>query len=276
MSDCTPPDEVAREHPESMHAEPVVDDVVAEPAGDEAGLWMRWRLRRDPVARSDLLALHLPYARVIAAMTFARRASDEIAFDDCLQFARLGLLEAFERYEPGAGASFRTFAAPRMRGAVLDGIASLSERQQQIQLRRRLLRERTRSLVSGSCDEDARRRALAGDDAIAVLAEVGVGLAIGFMLEDTAMFDAGEATNGDAAYRSVALRQQGKRIGRHVDALPEQLRRVVNLHYLQGHSFEQVASEMGLSRGRVSQLHRLALQALRSRLDTGTAFDVIL
>lgn len=275
MSECTSLRRDAREKPQTMHVEAGIDDGAGALPGDEARLWSRWRLQRDPAARSELLARHLPYAKVIAAMVFARRGTDEIAFDDCLQFARLGLLEAFERYEPGGGASFRTFAAPRMRGTVLDGIATLSERQQQIQLRRRLLRERTRSLVPGACESDLPGPSPSGDDAIGLLAEIGVGLAIGFMLEDTAMFDDGAAVVGDAAYRSLALRQLGKRLGRHVDGLPDPLRRVVNLHYLQGHSFEQVAGELGLSRGRISQLHRQALRELRSCLDEGAAFDAV-
>ena len=270
-----PLDRGAREQSEVTLVESVVDDAAAVSAGDDAGLWTRWRLHRDPAARDELLARHLPYARVIAAMVFGRRPSDEIAFDDCLQLARLGLLEAFERYDPDGGASFRTFAAPRMRGAVLDGIATLSERQQQVQLRRRLLRERARSLVPEPRDAGPRRRSPAADDAITLLAEIGVGLAIGFMLEDTAMFDDGDTIGGDAAYRSVALRQLGRRLGRHVEDLPEPQRRVVKLHYLQGHPFEQVASDMGLSRGRISQLHRLALQNLRCCLDDGGAFDAV-
>jgi RNA polymerase sigma factor for flagellar operon FliA len=42
----------------------------------------------------------------------------------------------------------------------------------------------------------------------------------------------------------------------------------VRQHYDHGLSFAQVAQLMGLSRGRISQLHRAALDRLRKRLRT--------
>ena len=48
--------------------------------------------------------------------------------------------------------------------------------------------------------------------------------------------------------------------------LPEQEAVVVRQHYDHGLPFAQVAQLMGLSRGRIAQLHRAALERLRKRL----------
>ena len=43
-----------------------------------------------------------------------------------MQAGVLGLLEAYNRYDPQRGVKFETFAAPRIRGAMLDELRSLS------------------------------------------------------------------------------------------------------------------------------------------------------
>ena len=121
-------------------------------AGAELALWQAFRAAGDGAAREELVRMHLPFARVMAAHCYARRHHDEIGFDEYLQFASVGLLEAMERYDPGRGAQFRTFAARRMQGAILDGLEHLSEKQQQIALRQRLRAERlqaVRELAAG-------------------------------------------------------------------------------------------------------------------------------
>jgi RNA polymerase sigma factor for flagellar operon FliA len=37
----------------------------------------------------------------------------------------LGLMDAIERFEPSRGLSFQTFAVPRIRGAIIDGMRSM-------------------------------------------------------------------------------------------------------------------------------------------------------
>ena len=267
----------------------------APDAGDEESRrWHAWRASGDEAAREALLAQHLPYARVIAAMVYTQRSSDDIDFEDYHQLARVGLLEAFDRYDPEGGAGFRTFAAQRIRGAVLDGLVHMTERQQQQRLWRRILAERTASIARRT-HEDGAQDALRGqggtaptsarqdaagsgrgvDDLFHYLAEVGVGLALGFLLEDTGMFSAGEdvVAGGDSPYRAVELRQTRRQLRLLVRQLPAAERRVIQLHYEQGQAFDHIARDMALSKGRISQIHRKALGTLRTLLTRGPDCD---
>lgn len=115
----------------------------------ERDLWNSWRKDGDEDARGQLLSLHLPYARVVAASYYAKRLHDEIEFGDYLQLASLGLIEAVGRFDPEYGVQFRTFAARRMHGSILDGIEHLTEKQQQIAAKQRLDAQR--------CDQGVRR-----------------------------------------------------------------------------------------------------------------------
>lgn len=240
----------------------------------EQALWRRWRADGDASARAVLLERHLPFASVVAAIAYRQRSHDAVEFDDYVQFARIGLLESFDRYDPAQGASFRTFASRRMRGAVLDGLERLTERQSQLQARRRMLADRTAS-VSQADGMEAAAPAATDDPQVLptpqlfkVLADIGMGLAVGFMLEGTGMMEPadGAPTDPDPPYQALALRQTRRRVVDLLHLLPAQEQTVIRHHYLQGIPFEEIAHAMTLTKGRISQIHKKALAALRALL----------
>ncbi len=234
----------------------------------EATLWQRWTEARDEQAR-DLLARHYQdYARALAAQLYGRRSSDEFEFDEYLQFATVGMLESLDRFDPSHGAVFKTFATRRITGAVLSGLASLSERQEQIVLRRRVGEERTASLAGDR---------LAHDDPEAILRElagIGVGLALGYILDGTGMMEGGERALPDNTYSRIELKQFQERIKHVLKGLTPREQDVIRLHYFQSKSFDEVGEQLGLTKGRISQLHKQALARLRGLVAGGATVDL--
>ena len=53
------------------------------------------------------------------------RMPDSVDQDDLVSDGVLGLMDAIERFEPARGLSFQTFAVPRIRGAIIDGMRSM-------------------------------------------------------------------------------------------------------------------------------------------------------
>jgi RNA polymerase sigma factor, sigma-70 family len=240
-------------------------DAAASDNLHEPALWQRLRAGDDRAAREQLLALHLPYARVVAATYYARRFHDEVEFADYLQYASLGMLEAMERYDPARGVQFRTFAARRMHGAILNGLERLTEKQQQIAARQRLRAERLQELKDMAARETGCGAALPQEEqqVLKFVSEVGIGLALCWMLEGTAMVDSPDAAVSIPFYRSAAVKELRERLLRAVDGLPPQERTVVRNHYLQDMPFDAIATLLKLSKGRISQIHKQALQRLR-------------
>ncbi|HEY2259794.1 MAG TPA: sigma-70 family RNA polymerase sigma factor [Solirubrobacteraceae bacterium] len=72
------------------------------------------RLRRDDdsAARDELVERFLPLARKLAA----RYTNPYEPFDDLLQVASIGLLGAIDRFDPGRGVGFPSFAIPTILG----------------------------------------------------------------------------------------------------------------------------------------------------------------
>ena len=78
----------------------------------EALLWRRLRDQRDPAAREELVRRYLPFAKNLALRY--RGASE--SFDDLLQVANLGLVNAVDRFDPARGTPFAAFASPTILG----------------------------------------------------------------------------------------------------------------------------------------------------------------
>jgi RNA polymerase sigma-B factor len=79
---------------------------------NENELWQRFRARRDPATREELVRRYLPFAKNLALRY--RGASE--SFDDLLQVASLGLVNAIDRFDPERGTPFAAFASPTILG----------------------------------------------------------------------------------------------------------------------------------------------------------------
>ncbi|AMO95571.1 RNA polymerase sigma factor, sigma-70 family protein [Collimonas fungivorans] len=243
---------------------------------EESLLWQRWRERGDSAARESLARHYLPYARTVAASYYAKRFHDEIEFAEYMQLASVGMMEAIDRYDPGFGAQFKTYAARRMHGAILNGLEHLTDKQQQIAVRQRLLSERLAAVKNLDGDETAQAASKTSTELFRDLAQIGVGLALTWLLADTGMIDSGAetATEMMPVYRGLELKQLQQRVRAMVHDLSEQERLVIQRHYLLGISFSEIAEALELSAGRIAQIHRKALRSLRNALREQKASDV--
>ncbi|ATQ74332.1 flagellar biosynthesis protein FliA [Massilia violaceinigra] len=231
-------------------------------------LWARFVQAREASVREQLVGAYLGFARMMAAKTYARRVFSEMEFADYLQYARVGLIEAIDRFDPARGYKFETYAAARISGAVMSGIETSSEIQQQIGARRRVLAQRVESLRGDAAPPT-------GPEAVfARLAELAVGLAVGFALEGSDMHRAEDAQYADNSYHGVQLKQCQSRVRAMVEALPATQKQVIYSHYLQQVRFDDIAASLDLSRSRIAQIHRDALATLRSRLPPSAQVDL--
>lgn len=190
-----------------------------------------------------------------------------VPFEDLLQAARLGLVEAAARFDPSAGASFATYAVPIMLGEV----RRLVERAGAVgglRSARALVREaeRHRKRLEAQQGREPTLAGVAeamGVDAAELSAAVGA-------LADPVPVDAGlpeaveapilaDPAASDAWTDRLAVRQA---LGR----LPPDLKQIVYLRYFRGWSQQEVAQALGWSQPVVSRRERRALSMLRQSL----------
>src|ERR1700712_4067370 len=80
--------------------------------GHEKELWRRMKRERDQRAREELVKIYMPMARRMAG----RYAGVVEPYDDLVQVASLGLLNAIDRYDLDRGVPFVGFAKPTIMG----------------------------------------------------------------------------------------------------------------------------------------------------------------
>jgi len=243
--------------------------LAAREAARESALWAELRQHGAPAAREALFDLHLAFARRIARRQFQDLSGGTIEIADLLQLACAGLLEAIDRFDPARGVPFEGYAARRISGTVLDGIAHGSEVQEQMSFRRRIRGERFRAFA---VDADVER--LSTPEATAALADMTIGLALGFILEGTGMF--GDATTRDMRanpYESTAWKETAARLVGEVAALDGRERSIIHHHYGEGLNLDVITALLGLSKARTSRIHRAALTTLLKRLSARQRFS---
>ncbi len=240
----------------------------------EAVLWAKWKTNSDFAAREQLVDIYMPYAKTVAASMYVKRYANDVEFAEYYQIALVGMLDAMDRFNVETGTRFSSFAGPRMRGAILNSMEVHSEKYQQISVRQRLNAQRmaaskemasqTESANPGDSDQIFRR-----------LAEVGLGLALSWLLDDSGMVsDEGLTTRIAPVYESLELKQLQGQIRSLVEQLSRQEQKVVRYHYLQSTPFEEIAEIMNISKGRVSQIHHSALKNLKWLLATQRDCDL--
>lgn len=84
-------------------------------------VWLEYKAHPTPAVKAQLADHYAGLAYKISK-TFAYKKPNVLDFDDILQEARLGLLDAIDKFDPTKGFQFTTYAQQRIRGAVIDGI----------------------------------------------------------------------------------------------------------------------------------------------------------
>lgn len=236
----------------------------ARPIDDESANETLWRAIRggDQNARLALVECHMALARHVAAHFYSMRRDDIVEFGDYLHYAMIGLMEAIDRFDYEKGeASFATFASYRIRGAVLNGIEKGSEVRQQSAYRKQMLNDRFRSLTV--------EEAASKSDTLTELVDLTIGIALGYLLEQAGT----ESTGEDSTVDAVCTEQLERDVAHAMTHLSEREALVLRYHYYHGSPFETIAEWLGVTKGRVSQIHKQALQRLREHLKRSTTLD---
>lgn len=230
---------------------------------NERQLWEAFALTRDPQTRDELIEHYMPLAKKIAAKVFGLRANAATTFEDCLQYARVGLIEAIDRFDVSRCVPFEAYSSARIRGAILNGLDHETELLAQRSFWRTRLRERTDSLLGDKQSRPERA-------SLQELIQVTVGLALGLMLDDAAQELPDERQHANP-YAVAEVQQLSRQVRSLLAKLPERERHIVRAHYFEQKELQSIAVEYGITKGRVSQLHAQALARLRTLL--GEQFD---
>ena len=89
---------------------------------DLAMHWTRWLNRKNAASRDHLIVHYSPLVKFVAGRIGAG-LPNSVDPGDLVSSGVFGLIDAIDRFDPERGVKFETFAAPRIRGAIYDGLA---------------------------------------------------------------------------------------------------------------------------------------------------------
>ena len=241
------------------------DDIAAATERSQSpiivALWKAYAYTRDAHSRSELIEHYLEFARMIAARLYKLRANNAVSFDDYLQYARTGLIEAVDRFDPARGVRFESFAGLRIRGAILNGLESETEQAAQQKVHGlSAITERLESLRVGTPARE--RQSLDG------WVNAVVSVAIGVLLESDEEDHPADDNVVANPYASVELLFLRRRLKSSIHLLSPREAKIIELHYFEHQEFQLIAQQMKISKGRVSQLHAQGLAKLQKILKT--------
>ena len=226
------------------------------------------------INKDQLVQRFAPLVKRIAYHLMARLPSS-VQVDDLVQNGMMGLLDAISRFEAGMGAQFETYAAQRVRGAMLDGL------RENDWLPRSLRRDFRRIEEAIAQLEQQYGRAPAEKELAAAL-----GMSLGEyqkMLQDARghqlisfedMVEEGEEDflerhlTDDSGEPSKILEDEALRriLVQGIEALPEREKMMMALYYEQDLNLREIGEVMGVTESRVCQLHSQAVARLRARV----------
>jgi RNA polymerase sigma-B factor len=212
--------------------------------------------RREAV-RAELIERCLPLAEHIARKFSGRGES----FEDLLQIARVGMLAAVDRFDPGHGATFLSFAVPTIMGEVRRHFRDYAW---SVRVPRRLKEIQstigpTVEILSQRLGRMPRAREIA-EELGADLNEVTQAL-IARNAYQTSSIDAASDTD-DSDFGTVENYLAVKPL---LAALPEREKQVLVMRFFDSMSQEQIAQRIGCSQMQVSRILSKTLKSLREQ-----------
>jgi RNA polymerase sigma factor for flagellar operon FliA len=229
-----------------------------------------------------LMIEHLPIVRIIARRIH-KRLPRHASFEDLYSAGLLGLVDAFDRFNPSKQNLFRTYAQFRIRGAILDSLRTLDWSPRELRRKGRAIAQATQILTArtGRSPTDLEIAQELHINLAAYQQLLGElhGLEIGTFYSQRSD-DSGEeelayvpSRPEDDPLFSYLDAEMRERLTKAISDLPERERLVMILYYYEELTMREIGPVLGVVESRVSQIHATAVSHLRARISSCLAHE---
>jgi RNA polymerase sigma factor FliA len=246
---------------------------------DELGaLWDAFKGSASDEARERLILHYAPLVKYVASRV-ATGLPSSVEQADLVSYGVFGLIDALQKFEPGRGNKFETYAIPRIKGAIIDELRAMDWVPRSIRFKAReiekahsdleamLKRQPTeaemaerlgisRSELHDVVSQISFVSVLALDELVSVGADRGEQVSLIDTLADK-HFD---PTSGVESQETRGL------LAAAINSLSEREKIVVTLYYFEGLTLAEIGEILGVTESRVCQIHTKAVGGLRGQL----------
>ena len=237
--------------------------------------------QQNVVRTAGALEVYIPLVHSIAAMIAGKGLPPNIDFNDLVSDGMIGLMKAWDNFDPKRGVKFETYASYRVRGEILDGLKYYNPVPYRIQVMIRDLAKKGYSAVlkkSGELEglsakeakilekkkmtEEEFKTAVSKIKRIVSASALMYLVSLDQVLDGSEIQVSGETTPVDEAeWKDLQVR-----LNEAVEALPVQEKKIMNLFYKKGINQKEIAKDLKLSRSKVNRVIARAIYKLREKL----------
>jgi RNA polymerase sigma factor for flagellar operon FliA len=230
--------------------------------------------KNDASYRDQLISEYLPYVKRIVHR-IAVHLPSTIDIDDLMNVGVIGLIQSVDRYDPKRDNKFMTYAAFRIKGAVL---SELRSRDFLSRSNRRKIRDLENTYLK--MEQKLGREV----EDVEVAQEMGVNVEqvyrtkqmsnisfisfeeLGYSSRDEKEKLMSYLVEDDDALTLTRLKEIKEAVARAIEQLPEKERLVISLYYLEELTMKETGKVLNITESRVSQIHSQAVRRLRAKL----------
>jgi RNA polymerase sigma factor for flagellar operon FliA len=233
------------------------------PSEDLGQVWREYRSTGDDGLRNRLVLQYSPLVKYVAGR-MRTRMPDSVDQDDLVSDGIFGLMDAIERFEPQRGLSFQTFAVPRIRGAIIDGMRSMDFVPRSVRDKIRVV-QRAQVRLEERLGRAPEERELVQETGIPLQQLRDLSRQTHSNHASLDDFDLADELSS-AADHIVEQGDVNASLMRVIEELAERDRVIIALYYFEGLTLAEIGQVLGVTESRVSQVHRRATNTLREKL----------
>ena len=220
----------------------------------------------------ELMTEYAPFVKRIAYHMITRLPSS-IQLEDIVQTGMIGLFEALKGYDMSKGASFETYARIRIQGSMIDEVRRCDWTPRSVYKKSRQLSEAIRSIESekgrdAKDSEVAEKLEITLEEYYSMVKDASGCQLLSY--EEIALNGGcqDEYDSSDFNNPCSQLQEEDFKHGlvEKIGDLPEREKMVMSLYYDEEFNLREIGEILGITEGRVCQIHGQALLRLRSRM----------
>lgn len=229
-----------------------------------------YQQNRDIALRNEIVLNNMGLVRAVA-LSMRNMYLKYGDVDDVVNEGVIALMDAIEGYSPDRGAKFETYASLKIRGAIIDFLRKQDWIPRNVRKFAKAL-DKANSLLYNlngrppTTAELAEKMGMDEEKMLKLMAESSCTLTLSFeelLYED----NIDEPSIKDSGLDKDLLHDEMKRVvADAISELAEREKQVITLYYFKNMKYSDIAKALGVSEGRICQIHSKATLTLKAKL----------
>ena len=249
-------------------------------SADEQDLWVRFKEHDDSAAREELVIRYMRVVRYIAGRV-AINVPANVDMDDLVGWGMLGLMDAADKFDHAQNIKFSTYAAIRIRGAIIDEIRSLDWAPRSLRTmarkvasaRDKLRHEKGAEPSSSEIADMMGTTQTHVEDTLAQLQTVQMISLDDYLpaeeAEEARRLNMISSKTTPTPDQAAIEKEKLEKLVEAILVLPEQQQKVLNLYYFEELTLKEIGVVLEVSESRICQIHSAAMKTLRKYAQRG-------